>query len=63
VAVIDDDGAGPDPATVSRRGLGLGGMRERAASCGGSLHVGRGALGGWRVEGWFPATAPGRTDR
>jgi signal transduction histidine kinase len=62
-AVIDDDGAGPGPESVGRQGLGLTGMRERAVSCGGWLEVGRGPLGGWRVEGWFPASSQGRAAR
>lgn len=56
---VEDDGDGPGPEAAPPGGLGLVGMRERASSCGGSLDVDRGALGGWRVRGWFPGTVAG----
>jgi signal transduction histidine kinase len=54
---VEDDGAGADPALV-RPGVGHGlvGMRERATSCGGRFGIDRCALGGWRVQAWFPRT-------
>jgi signal transduction histidine kinase len=39
VAVLEDDGDGFDPATVSEQRLGLAGMRERVALLGGKLTV------------------------
>jgi signal transduction histidine kinase len=36
-------------------GHGLSGMRERAASVGGRLEVGRSAAGGFVIEAWLPA--------
>src|SRR3546814_15593135 len=56
--VVEDDGSGPDPDESPGGGLGIIGMRERAASCGGRLAVDRRTLGGWRVRGWFPAGIP-----
>ncbi|HEY9557246.1 MAG TPA: sensor histidine kinase [Acidimicrobiales bacterium] len=56
--VVEDDGSGPDPDESPGGGLGIIGMRERAASCGGRLAVDRSTLGGWRVRGWFPAAIP-----
>ncbi len=55
--VVEDDGVGPTPGAEPEGGLGLLGMRERTGSCGGSLDIDRGPLGGWRVRGWFPAVA------
>jgi signal transduction histidine kinase len=52
---VEDDGVGPAPDAAPSGGLGLVGMRERTGSCGGSLHIDSGPLGGWRVRGWFPA--------
>ena len=59
--VVEDDGVGPTSEAEPTGGLGLLGMRERTGSCGGSLDIDRGPLGGWRVRGWFPvvtATSP-----
>jgi signal transduction histidine kinase len=54
---VEDDGAGPDPEDVRPGGgHGLLGMRERATSCGGRFGIDRSALGGWRVQAWFPGT-------
>ncbi|MPY92299.1 MAG: sensor histidine kinase [Acidimicrobiia bacterium] len=52
--VVEDDGRGPGPEAAPPGRLGLVGMRERAASCGGRLDIDRGPLGGWRVRAWFP---------
>jgi signal transduction histidine kinase len=50
--VIEDDGAGFEPAETAAPGehFGLRGMRERVAQMSGRLTVGRGAQGGTRVE-------------
>ncbi len=53
--------AGPDPAQAphspaGRAGLGLTGMRERAAAVGGELRIGPAAGGGFLVEASLPAT-------
>ena len=52
---VDDDGGTDPTAPRATGGHGLLGMRERAVSCGGSLDIGRSALGGWRVRAWLPA--------
>jgi signal transduction histidine kinase len=52
---VDDDGRTDPGAPRATGGHGLLGMRERAVSCGGSLDIGRSALGGWRVRAWLPA--------
>lgn len=52
---VDDDGRTDPAAPRATGGHGLLGMRERAVSCGGSLDIGRSALGGWRVRVWLPA--------
>jgi signal transduction histidine kinase len=52
---VDDDGRSGPAAPPTTGGHGLLGMRERAVSCGGSLDIGRSALGGWRVRAWLPA--------
>jgi signal transduction histidine kinase len=52
---VDDDGRTEPAAPQATRGHGLLGMRERAVSCGGSLDIGRSALGGWRVRARLPA--------
>ena len=38
-AMVEDDGAGFDPAATREDGLGLVGMRERIGLVGGRLHV------------------------
>lgn len=57
---VEDDGAGIAAAAV-HDGVGVIGMRERVASVGGSLSVGRAAGGGWRVAATLPlgASSPG----
>ena len=49
---VVDDGRGPDGHEV--RGHGLIGMGERASALGGSVEVGRGAAGGFRVAARLP---------
>ena len=49
---IEDDGAGLAPDSAA--GLGLAGMRERARGLGGQVEIGRGELGGCRVEAVIP---------
>jgi signal transduction histidine kinase len=50
------------PAKPAASGVGVRGMRERAAALGGTLHAGPGAEGGWRVEATLPVTpAPARS--
>jgi signal transduction histidine kinase len=53
---VVDTGGRPDPSP-NERGLGLKGMRERAALYGGSLEVGP-CDGGFRVAATFPVDAP-----
>jgi signal transduction histidine kinase len=43
------------PPAPSLGGNGLIGMRERAASCGGTLTIGTSPLGGWAVIAILPA--------
>lgn len=50
--VVDDDGRGP---AGLRAGNGIRGMSERAASCAGTLEVGRGPSGGTRVSAVLPS--------
>jgi signal transduction histidine kinase len=50
--VVEDDGRGPGAALKPH--LGLLGMHERVAGVGGRLWLGRGALGGMRVEATLP---------
>jgi signal transduction histidine kinase len=54
--VVEDDGRGfpPGPGGDGLAGHGLLGMRERAASCGGDLQLGRSPLGGGRVSARLP---------
>jgi len=49
---IEDDGIGPDDNT--RAGHGLVGIRERVAALGGTLDVGRGESGGFRLVAALP---------
>ena len=56
--VIEDNGVGFDPLaprSTDRRGLGLIGMRERAALYGGCVETGDRAGGGFRVAAHIPA--------
>ena len=53
---IRDNGPGPPPAPPPS-GLGLLGMRERAASVGGQLHTGPAPGGGFLIEATLPAKA------
>lgn len=50
--VIEDDGRGPDAGMKPH--LGLLGMHERVVGVGGRLLLGRGAVGGMRVEATLP---------
>jgi signal transduction histidine kinase len=53
---VTDTGLGPGPAAMAPGdGHGLIGMRERAASVGGSLETGPGPAGGYRVFALLPA--------
>jgi signal transduction histidine kinase len=63
---VTDDGPGPAPAGDDlappagvRRGFGLVGMRERAASVGGHVDAGPAAGGGFRVRAVLPVPGPG----
>jgi signal transduction histidine kinase len=60
---IDDDGNGIesvlDSAVPARRGLGIIGMRERAASLAGSFSIHNRPEGGTHVSVRLPLTAPG----
>jgi signal transduction histidine kinase len=60
---IDDDGNGiesvVDSAVPARRGLGIIGMRERAASLAGSFSIHNRPEGGTHVSVRLPLTAPG----
>jgi len=57
---IEDDGTTDPPEDFPADGHGVMGMRERAASCGGTLEIDSGPLGGWRVKALLPATTAGR---
>ncbi|MEV4135802.1 histidine kinase [Dactylosporangium sp. NPDC049742] len=55
---VDDDGGGAAPAhTPARPGNGITGMRERAATLGGTLSAGPAPEGGWRVQASLPLEA------
>jgi signal transduction histidine kinase len=54
--VVQDDGAGRDPAAPA--GVGSRSMRERAQEQGGSLSIGPASGGGTRVEARLPWDAP-----
>ena len=60
--VIEDDGRGIDPAAAqsgsARRGLGVIGMRERAASLAGTFSIGGRKEGGTRVTVTLPLQPP-----
>jgi signal transduction histidine kinase len=51
---ITDTGQGSVHGNGSGTGHGLRGMRERAASAGGTIEIGPGPAGGFRVAAWFP---------
>jgi len=51
---VTDDGSGMAP--LSRAGVGLSSMRERAIELGGSLSIGPGPSGGTRLRARFPLT-------
>ncbi len=51
---VTDTGRGPALAAGSNGGHGLAGMRERAATVGGTLETGRGPAGGFRVAARLP---------
>lgn len=58
--VVEDDGQGFDPNKAGERSsLGIMGMRERAAACGGSLDIERLPGGGTRVEAKIPVETGG----
>jgi signal transduction histidine kinase len=53
---VADSGLGPGPAELTGgEGHGLAGMRERAASVGGTLETGPGPAGGYQVVAILPA--------
>ncbi len=51
---VRDNGPGPPPGASARGGLGLLGMRERAAAVGGELRTGPGPVGGFLVRARLP---------
>lgn len=51
---VSDDGRGPGDGAVRGAGYGLTGMRERAASVGGSLQFGPNRSGGFVVKALLP---------
>jgi signal transduction histidine kinase len=55
---VTDDGHGNGQAPGVPSGLGLAGMRERAALCGGTATAGPGQRGGWTVTATIPVTGP-----
>jgi signal transduction histidine kinase len=60
VEVVDDGRAGPSPTPASPGGLGLIGMRERAALHGGQLSAGPLEDGGYQVRVKLPTRASAR---
>jgi signal transduction histidine kinase len=65
---VTDTGRGPAASAVgggrggAGPGHGLRGMRERAAAAGGTLEIGPGPAGGFRVAARFPLEAPAGPD-
>ena len=60
--VIEDDGAGIDPADSNESGYGLLGMRERATRLGGTLSIESQPGEGTRVQAHIPLQ-PASNDR
>lgn len=58
VVQIDDDGRGPPGRAALERGNGLRGMRERAATVGGTVTAAAGPAGGFRVRARLPLDGP-----
>jgi signal transduction histidine kinase len=56
---ISDDGAGVRSAAHGAHGLGLNGMRERAAVYAGTVEAGPLSTGGWRVHTRLAVESPG----
>jgi len=61
---ITDTGRGApvrseNPASSNGSGHGLRGMRERATAAGGTIDIGSGPSGGFRVVAQFPLDSPG----
>ncbi|HWC37053.1 MAG TPA: sensor histidine kinase [Acidimicrobiales bacterium] len=59
VVQIDDDGLGAPTNGAMASGNGIVGMRERATSLGGNVHVGPRPGGGFRVRAWLPVDGAG----
>jgi signal transduction histidine kinase len=56
---VSDDGTGARTSVQGAHGLGLNGMRERAAVYAGTVEAGPLATGGWRVHTRLAVEAPG----
>jgi signal transduction histidine kinase len=54
IRIRDDGGVGDSRLSSTGAGLGLTGMRERVAGCGGRLDAGPVADGGWRLSATLP---------
>jgi signal transduction histidine kinase len=63
VVVANGAGAGPAAAGGLGSGRGIEGMRERAASTGGTLEAGPEPGGGWRVRALLPESPASTMDR
>jgi signal transduction histidine kinase len=63
VVVANGAGAGPAAAGGLGSGRGIEGMRERAASTGGTLEAGPAPGGGWRVRALLPGSAASTMER
>jgi signal transduction histidine kinase len=59
---VTDSGRGPAPAAGHNGGHGLAGMRERAATVGGTLETGPGPAGGFRVTARLPLSGTHDTE-